>query len=78
MSVVPKNISLSIQRSIKVDEYKYNKIELRMGVDIHDEKPEVIINSLHAYIDAQVDRLLTLESAIVKCNKQTIADDILS
>jgi len=76
MSIVPKSIGLSIQRSVKVGEYQYNKIDLEMTVDVKDERPKDIIDKLYAYIDAQVDRLLKAELAKVDRDRQTMADKI--
>lgn len=74
MSVVPENISLHIERSIKVGEYKYNKVDLGMVVSIEDEQPRDIIDTLYKYLDRHVDRLLRAELAKVDSNKQAVAD----
>ncbi len=76
MTVIPKNISLSIQRSIKVEEYKYNKIELGMVVDVQGKSPKEVIEKLYSYIDAQVNRLLKVEVAKAYRDTMTIADMI--
>ena len=76
MSVVPENISVHIERSIKVGEYKYNKVDLGIVVSIKDEQPGDIINKLYNYLDPHVDRLLEAELAKVDSNKQAVADMI--
>ena len=77
MSIVPEHIYLSIQRPIKIGEYKYPKIELGMIVKIQDVQPNVVFNKLYKYLDAQVDRLLEAELAKVGCNRQTVADKMI-
>ena len=74
MSVIPKSIGLSIQRSVKVGEYQYNKIDLEMTVDVKDERPRDIINKLYVYLNAEVDRLLGIELNKAGCNRQIVAD----
>ena len=74
MSIIPKNISLSIQRSVKVKKYMYNKVELGMVVEIQNEQPKATINKLYIYLNAEVDRLLGIELNKAGCNRQIIAD----
>ena len=74
MSIIPKHVGLSIQRSVKVGEYQYNKVNLEMVVNVEDEQPTSVINKLYNYIDVQVDRLLKIELAKVDSNKQAIVE----
>jgi len=74
MSVIPEHIYLSVQRPIKIGEYKYPKIELGMIVKVKDEQPNSVINKLYGYLDTQVDRLLEAELAKAGCNRQIVAD----
>ena len=67
---------MSIQRSVKVEEYKYNKIELGMVVDVEGKHPKHVIEKLYTYLDAQVARLLKVEVAKADRDRQTIADMI--
>ena len=76
MNVIPKNLSLSIQRSVKVEEYKYNKIELGMVVDVEGQPPKVVIEKLYSYLDTQVNRLLKVEVAKAYRDTMTIAEMI--
>jgi len=73
MSVLSERISLSIQRSVKVGEYQYNKIELEMTVEILNEGPKEVIKRLYTYIGNQVDELLKAELTKVDSNKRAVA-----
>ncbi len=77
MSEVQKTISLSIQRSIKIAEYQYNKVELGMMINIEHEQSINIIGKLYRYIDTQVYRLLKVELAKATRDKQAVADMII-
>lgn len=74
MPIVPESVSLSIQRSVKIEEYKYNKIELGMTIKTHDENPKEVIKRLYNYLNPQVDTLLKAELDKAKHAKQVIAD----
>ena len=74
MSIILKNVSLHIERSVKVGDFKYNKVELGMAADVKDEQPKVIIDKLYDYIDLQVDRLLEADLAKVDSNRRAVAD----
>ncbi len=76
MSIILESINLSIQRSVKVGEYQYNKVELGAVVNVKDEPPKYVIDKLYNYLDPQVDRLLKEELNAVSRNKQTIADEM--
>ena len=76
MSVIPKSIQLSIQRSVKVEEYKYNKIELGIAVSLEGQSPKEVIEKLYTYLDAQVTRLLKVEVAKADRDKQSLVDMI--
>ena len=72
----PLKIYMSLHRSVKVEEYKYNKIELGLQVDLMGKHPKESIDKIYSYLDAEVTRLLKVEAAKADQDKQTMTDMI--
>lgn len=71
----PTNIYLSIQRSVKIEDFRYNKIELGMNVEIEPGGTALKTTEyMYEYLNKMLNRLLNVEVASDSKNTKTLRE----